>query len=110
MESNYPNKRKFPAAIGEYQSYIVASNASRNQLRRAYRLGERISSAFVEAAVNAVISKRFAKKQRILQTGTQPHDGSLRPTSRRRQEYHTIPHAHYIESTLCQTRSYLCEV
>ena len=30
-----------------------------------YRAGERISSAFVEATVNAVVSKRFAKKQQM---------------------------------------------
>jgi hypothetical protein len=55
-----------------------------------YRAGERISSAFVEATVNAVISKRFAKKQRmqwtrrgahlLLQTRTKTLDGSLRLT------------------------------
>ena len=54
--------------------------------------GERISSAFVGATVNAVISKRFAKKQQmqwsrtgahlLLQTRTQTLDGSLRSTFR----------------------------
>jgi hypothetical protein len=53
-----------------------------------YRSGERIFSAFVEATVNAVISKRFAKKQQmqwsrrgahlLLQTRTKTLDGSLR--------------------------------
>lgn len=52
----------------------------------------RISSAFVEVTVNAVISKRFAKKQQmqwsrtgahlLLQTRTQTLDGSLRSTFR----------------------------
>ncbi|MGP6190707.1 MAG: hypothetical protein ACLPSH_11640 [Vulcanimicrobiaceae bacterium] len=30
-----------------------------------YQPGERISSAFVESTVNAVISKRFAKRQQM---------------------------------------------
>jgi hypothetical protein len=55
-----------------------------------YRFGERISLAFVAATVNAVISKRFAKKQQmqwskrgaqlLLQTRTKTLDGTLRST------------------------------
>ena len=58
-----------------------------------YRSGERISSAFVEATVNAVVSKRFAKKQQmqwtrrgahlLLQTRTKTLDGTLRSTFER---------------------------
>jgi hypothetical protein len=58
-----------------------------------YRSGERISSAFVEATVNAVVSKRFAKKQQmqwtrrgahlLLQTRTRTLDGTLRSTFER---------------------------
>ncbi len=82
--------RKFLTVIGEFQSYIAANNASLINDGERYRSGERISSAFVEATVNAVISKRFAKKQQmqwsrtgahlLLQTRTQTLDGSLRPT------------------------------
>jgi hypothetical protein len=56
------------------------------------RSGERISSAFVEATVNAVISKRFVKKQQmqwsrtgahlLLQTRTQTLGGCLHSTFR----------------------------
>ncbi len=55
-----------------------------------YRSGERISSAFAEATVNAVASKRFAKKQQMqwtrrgahlrLQTRVRTLDGTLRST------------------------------
>ena len=58
-----------------------------------YRSGERISSAFVEATVNAVVSKRFAKKQQmqwsrcgahlLLQARTKTLDGTLRSTFER---------------------------
>lgn len=82
--------RKFLTAIGEFQSYIAANKASLINYGERYRSGERISSAFVEATVNAVVSKRFAKKQQmqwsrtgahlLLQTRTQTLDGSLRST------------------------------
>jgi hypothetical protein len=75
---------------------LLHSRSSRNTSNEAslinygerYRSGERISSAFVEATVNAVVSKRFAKKQQmqwsrrgahlLLQTRTRALDGSLR--------------------------------
>jgi hypothetical protein len=54
-----------------------------------YRAGERISSCLAESAVNAVISKRSAKRQQmqwtnrgahlLLQTRTRALDGTLRP-------------------------------
>lgn len=92
LETGYANMRKFLAAIGDFQAYIAANSASLINYGERYRSGERISSAFVEATVNAVISKRFAKKQQmqwsrtgahlLLQTRTQTLDGSLRLTFR----------------------------
>lgn len=90
LETDYPNMRKFLTAVGEFRSYIASNSASLINYGERYRSGERISSAFVEATVNAVISKRFAKKQQmqwsrigahlLLQTRTQTLDGSLRST------------------------------
>ena len=58
-----------------------------------YRDGERISTGFVESAVNQVISKRFVKKQQmrwtprgahlLLQTRTKVLNGDLEDTFRR---------------------------
>jgi hypothetical protein len=89
-ETDYPNMRKLLTAIGEFRSYIGTNRASLINYGERYRSGERISSAFVEATVNAVVSKRFAKKQQmqwsrtgahlLLQTRTQTLDGSLRST------------------------------
>jgi hypothetical protein len=72
----------------EFQVYIASNESSLINYGERYRSGERISSAFVEATVNAVISKRFAKKQQmqwsrrgahlLLQTRTRALDGSLR--------------------------------
>jgi hypothetical protein len=88
LDSRYPNLRKFRTAIREFQVYIASNESSLINYGERYRSGERISSAFVEATVNAVISKRFAKKQQmqwsrrgahlLLQTRTRTLDGSLR--------------------------------
>jgi hypothetical protein len=90
LDSRYPNLRKFRTAMREFQVYIASNEASLINYGERYRSGERISSAFVEATVNAVISKRFAKKQQmqwsrrgahlLLQTGTRALDSSLRAT------------------------------
>lgn len=90
LETDYPNMRKFLTAIAEFRSYIASNSASLINYGERHRSGERISSAFVEATVNAVISKRFAKKQQmqwsrigahlLLQTRTQTLDGTLRAT------------------------------
>jgi hypothetical protein len=88
LNSRYPNLRKFRTAMREFQVYITSNESSLVNYGERYRSGERISSAFVEATVNAVISKRFAKKQQmqwsrrgahlLLQTRTRTLDGSLR--------------------------------
>lgn len=88
LDSRYPNLRKFRTAMREFQVYITSNESSLVNYGERYRSGERISSAFVEATVNAVISKRFAKKQQmqwsrrgahlLLQTRTRTLDGSLR--------------------------------
>ncbi len=90
LETDYPNMRKFITAIGDFRVYIAANKSSLINYGERFRAGERISSAFIEATVNAVISKRFAKKQQmqwtkrgahlLLQTRTKTLDGSLRST------------------------------
>jgi hypothetical protein len=62
---------------------------SRINYGERFRAGERISSCLAESTVNAVISKRFAKRQQmqwtkrgahlLLQTRTRTLDGTLRP-------------------------------
>jgi hypothetical protein len=88
LNTRYPNLRKFRTTMREFKGYIVSNEASLINYGERYRSGERISSAFAEATVNAVISKRFAKKQQmqwsrrgahlLLQTRTRTLDGSLR--------------------------------
>lgn len=70
LETDYPIMRKFLTAIGEFRSYIASNHASLINYGERYRSGERISSAFVEATVNAVISKRFAKSSKCSGAGS----------------------------------------
>ena len=65
LDVDYPNLRKFIVAAREFAVYIASNTASLINYGERYRSGERISSAFVEATVNAVVSKRFAKKQQM---------------------------------------------
>ncbi len=93
LDVGYPNLRKFITAAREFAVYIATNTASLINYGERYRSGERISSAFVEATVNAVVSKRFAKKQQmqwtrrgahlLLQTRTRTLDGTLRSTFER---------------------------
>lgn len=93
LDVDYPNLRKFITAAREFAVYIASNTASLINYGERYRSGERISSAFVEATVNAVVSKRFAKKQQmqwtrrgahlLLQTRTRTLDGTLRSTFER---------------------------
>jgi len=88
LGSRYHNLRKFRTAMREFQVYITSNESSLINFAERYWSGERISSAFVEATVNAVISKRFAKEQQmrwgrrgahlLLQARTRTLDGSLR--------------------------------
>ena len=93
LETDYPNLRRFVVAAREFRIYIGSNKGSLINYGERYRAGERISSAFVEATVNAVVSKRFAKKQQmqwtprgahlLLQTRTRTLDGTLRSTFER---------------------------
>ena len=57
------NLAKLCKALSEFRTYIAANRAFIPNYRDRYRYGEIISTAFVESAVNQIISKRFVKKQ-----------------------------------------------
>jgi hypothetical protein len=89
LEVDYPNLGKFKSAAHEFAVYIASNAGSLINYGERYRAGERISSRLAESTVNAVISKRFAKRQQmqwtrrgahlLLQTRTRTLDGTLRP-------------------------------
>jgi hypothetical protein len=88
LEIDYEYSGKFARAAHEFATYIANNTDSIINYGERFRAGERISSGFVESAVNAIISKRFAKKQQmqwtprgahlLLQVRTRTLDGTLR--------------------------------
>lgn len=56
---------KLRKALAEFHTYIERNQAMIPNYGERWRCGEVISSAFVESAVNQVISKRFVKKQQM---------------------------------------------
>jgi hypothetical protein len=89
IEADYPNLGKFVLAAHEFAIYISNNTGSLINYGERFRAGERISSCLAESTVNAIISKRFAKRQQmqwtrrgahlLLQTRTRTLDGTLRP-------------------------------
>ena len=89
LEMDYQNLGKFARAAHEFAVYIRNNAGSLINYGERYRAGERISSCLAESTVNAVISKRFAKRQQmqwtkrgahlLLQIRTRALDGTLRP-------------------------------
>ena len=89
LETDYPHFGKFARSAQEFGVYIRSNAGS------LINYGERISSAMAESTVNAVVSKRFAKRQQmqwtrrgahmLLQTRTRALDGTLRPLFERWQ-------------------------
>ena len=86
---DYPHLGKFNRTVHEFAVYISSNTASLINYGERYRAGERISWCLAESTVNAVIRKRFAKRQQmrwtkrgahfLLQTRTRVLDGTLRP-------------------------------
>jgi hypothetical protein len=89
LDVEYPNLSKFTRAAQEFSVYIASNTGSLINYGERFRAGERISSCLAESTVNAVISKRFAKRQQmqwtkrgahlLLQTRTRTLDGTFRP-------------------------------
>jgi len=89
LEIDYPNLRKFAKSVQEFAVYIRTNTGSLINYGERFRAGERISSCLAESTVNAVISKRFAKRQQmqwtkrgahlLLQIRTRTLDGTLQP-------------------------------
>lgn len=89
LELNYQHLKRFRRTTHEFAVYINNNSGSLINYGERYRSGERISSAMAESTVNALVSKRFAKRQQmqwtkrgahlLLQTRTRTLDGTLRP-------------------------------
>lgn len=62
---DYPNLRNFACAAPGYAVYIASSVGGLINYGERFCTGERIPSSLAESTVNAVISKRFAKRQQM---------------------------------------------
>src|SRR2546427_3963353 len=60
-----PGQRKLMKTLIEFGAYIGANAGSIPNYGERHRHGEAISNAFVESAVNQVVSKRMLKKQQM---------------------------------------------
>jgi hypothetical protein len=89
LEVGYPTSANSLAPRTSSPSTSPATPAALINYGERYRAGERISSCLAASRVNAMISKRFAKRQQMqwtprgahlpLQTRTRALDGTLRP-------------------------------
>ena len=73
VEDPTPRQRKLYKALAEFEHYIDANAAWIPNYGERYRCGETISNAFVESAVNQVVSKRMVKKQQMRWTPRGAH-------------------------------------
>lgn len=62
---NHPGLRKLHKGICEFKTYIEGNGGNVPNYGERWRHGEVISTSFVESTVNAVVGKRFCKKQQM---------------------------------------------
>jgi hypothetical protein len=65
VENGSPEHRKLLKAVRAFETYLTNNRALVPNYGERYREGKVISTAFVESAVNQVVSKRFVKKQQM---------------------------------------------
>lgn len=68
-----PIAKKLDKMMAEFQTYISRNEGMIPNYGELWRVGETISSSFVESTVNQVISKRFVKKQQMRWTPKGAH-------------------------------------
>jgi hypothetical protein len=64
-ENKDTTTRKLLRAVEEFHTYIANNQAFIPNYGERYRQGDRISTGFVESAVNYVVAKRFTKRQQM---------------------------------------------
>jgi hypothetical protein len=65
LSNECENRPKLQRMLREFSGYIHANRAFIPNYGDRWRNGEAISTAFVESAVNQIISRRFVKKQQM---------------------------------------------
>jgi hypothetical protein len=64
-ESKDSTTHKLLRVVEEFHTYIDDNQAFITNYGERYRQGDRISTGFVESAVNYVVAKRFTKRQQM---------------------------------------------
>jgi hypothetical protein len=65
LSAQSDNTKKLARMLREFSGYIEANRAFIPDYGDRWRNGEAISTAFVESAVNQIVSRRFVKKQQM---------------------------------------------
>ena len=88
IETDYPSIKALRKAADEFEVYIRSNAGMIPNYAERRRYGERVSTGFVESAINTVVGKRFGKRQQMrwskggahlmLQARTRTLDGTLR--------------------------------
>jgi hypothetical protein len=73
VEGGSPEHRKLLKAVRAFETYVRNNRALIPDYGQRYRQGQVISTAFVESAVNQVVSTRFVKKQQMRWTPAGAH-------------------------------------
>jgi hypothetical protein len=73
IEDHSQEQRKLLKVVREFGTYISANRTFIPNYGDRYRHGETISTAFVESAINQVLSKRFVKRQQMRWTERGAH-------------------------------------
>ena len=73
IEDHGQEQRKLLKVVREFGTYISANRTFIPNYGDRYRHGETISTAFVESAINQVLSKRFVKRQQMRWTERGAH-------------------------------------
>ena len=63
IEDSSPQHRKLLKAVRAFETYLTNNRTFIPDYGERYRQGKIIATAFVESAVNQVVSRRFVKKQ-----------------------------------------------
>ena len=88
LATTYPGIKAFRKGVDEFRTYVRRNADTIPNYAERYRYGERVSTAFAESTVNAVVGKRFSKRQQMrwsrrgahlmLRTRTRVLDDTLR--------------------------------
>jgi hypothetical protein len=93
-EDPTPHERKLYKTLAEFGNYIDANAAWIPNYGERYRHGEAISNAFVESAVNQIVSKRMVNQEAadaLVTTRSAPPAPDPNPSPQRRPRRHFPP-------------------